>query len=547
MSIDKNQTIKYFLYARKSSESEDRQVQSIDDQINRLKELANNLDISIKEILTEAKTAKKPHCRPVFTQMLERIEKGEANGILCWQINRLSRNPIDSGRLGWMLQQNILQSIQTIDRQYLPDDNVLLFSVESGMANQFIIDLRKNSRRGMEGKADRGWLPSRAPLGYLNNKLENTIIEDPERFQLVRKMWDLMLTGNYTPSKICDIANNEWGFQTSQTKRSGGGELPLSVLYKTFGNIFYTGKFEWAGRVYDGNHKPMISMEEYDRTQVILGRARKPRSKTHDFAFTGLMRCGTCGSMYTATEKKKFIQSTGEIKTYTYYHCTRKNKRVKCNEKSVTLDELESQIDVELERYTILPKFQEWAIEILNRDNDKEIDERTKIYETQHKAVADTQRELDGLTQMRYRDLIDDETFVRERDTLKAKVSKLINNLRETEDRSKQWLVLTEKTFNFACYARKEFLVGDLNKKREIFSALGSNFLVKDKKVLITANEWFVPIEKAYPELETKYKWLELDKTLDTATRNERFAELILSWGAYRESNPDRELHKLQC
>src|ERR1035437_3507094 len=229
----------YFLYARKSSESEDRQVQSIDDQINRLKELANSLGISIKEILTEAKSAKKPNCRPVFTNMLERIEKGEAQGILCWQINRLSRNPIDSGTLSWMLQQGALKCIQTMDRQYLPDDNVLLFSVESGMANQFIIDLKKNSMRGMVGKADRGWLPSRAPLGYLNDKLEHTIIEDPERFHLVRKMWDMMLTGNYTPPQIQEIANKERGFATPNTQRGGGVEIASSLIYRMFTNMFY--------------------------------------------------------------------------------------------------------------------------------------------------------------------------------------------------------------------------------------------------------------------------------------------------------------------
>ena len=78
--------IEYFLYARKSSESEDRQVQSVEDQVNRLKELANSLGISIKEILTEAKSAKKPG-REVFAELLKRIEKGEAKGILCWQNN----------------------------------------------------------------------------------------------------------------------------------------------------------------------------------------------------------------------------------------------------------------------------------------------------------------------------------------------------------------------------------------------------------------------------------------------------------------------------
>jgi DNA invertase Pin-like site-specific DNA recombinase len=213
---DKKEKLTFFLYARKSSESEDRQIQSIEDQISRLKELASNLGISIKEILTESKTAKKPHCRPVFSGMLDRIEKGEAQGILCWQINRLSRNPVDSGTLGWMLQQGALKCIQTIDREYLPDDNVLLFNIETGQANQFIIDLRKNSRRGMEGKADRGWLPSRATLGYLNDKLEHTIYEDPERFQLVRKMWDLLF--NRKLHTVPDTRNSEQGLGFSYSK-----------------------------------------------------------------------------------------------------------------------------------------------------------------------------------------------------------------------------------------------------------------------------------------------------------------------------------------
>ena len=522
------------MYPRKSSESEDRQVQSIEDQVDRLKDLANNLNLEIKEILPEAKSAKKPYCRPVFTEMLERIEKGEANGILFWQINRLSRNPIDSGKLSWMLQQGILKSIQTIDRQYLPDDNVLLFNVESGMANQFIIDLKKNSMRGMVGKADRGWLPSRAPLGYLNDKLEHTIIEDPERFHLVRKMWDMMLTGNYTPPQIQEIANKEWGFRTPKTKRGGGVEIATSLIYRMFTNMFYTGtNFMWAGKLYtNGNQKPMITLEEYDRVQVILGRNGKPRAQTHEFAYTGLMVCEVCGSMYTASEKTKMVKRTGELTTYVYYHCTRKKKDVKCNQRSpMTLKELEDQIDIEMERYTILPKFQQWALEILNRDNDKEIEERTKVYETQHKSLVETQKELDALTKMRYRDLIDDETFIKGRDELKATIAKLKLNLRDTESRADKWLELTEKTFNFACYARKEFITGSLEKKREIYSALGQNFSVKDKNIHITPNEWFVPIEKAYPALEAEYKRLELDKNLSVEARNLAFAQLILVWG----------------
>jgi site-specific DNA recombinase len=544
--MENKNKITYFLYARKSSESEDRQIQSIDDQISRLKDLANSLGLSIKEILTEAKTAKKPFCRPVFEKMVERIEKGEAQGILCWQINRLSRNPVDSGTLGWMLQQGALKSIQTIDREYLPDDNVLLFNIETGQANQFIIDLKKNSMRGMVGKADRGWLPSRAPLGYLNDKLEHIIIEDTERFHLVRKMWEMMLTGNYTPPQIREIANNEWGFLTPKTKRDGGVEIANSAIYRMFNNLFYTGMFEWNGKAYAGNHTPMITVEEYDRVQIILGRNGKPRAQTHAFAYTGVMRCEVCGSMYTATEKKKIVKRTGKIETYIYYHCTRKKKDIDCDQRSpMTLKEVEDQIDIELERHTILPKFKQWAIEILNRDNDKEIEERTKVYETQNKLLLETQRELDALTKMRYRELIDDETFIKERDDIKTKITKVKTSLKETESRADKWLELTEKTFNFACYARKEFMTDDLNKKREIFSALGQNFTVKDKEIKIIKNEWLVPIEKAYPELEAEYNRLELNKNLTDTMRKECFAQIILTWGAYWDLNPDREFHKL--
>ena len=526
------------MYPRKSSESEERQVQSIEDQVTRLTELATMLNIEIVEILPEAKSAKKPYSRPVFADMLERIEKGEAEGILCWQINRLSRNPIDSGKLSWMLQQGVIKSIQTMDREYLPDDNVLLFNIETGQANQFIIDLRKNSMRGMIGKADRGWLPSRAPLGYKNEKEEHTLIEDAERFHLVRKMWDMMLTGNFTPPQIREIANKEWGFRTPKTKHAGGVELANSVIYNMFNNLFYTGMFQWKGTVYKGNHTAMITLEEYDRVQIILGRKGKPRAKTHDFAFTGLMSCEVCGSMYTAIEKTKMVR--GDIKTYTYYYCTKKKKGANCDQKSLTLEELESHIDIGFERNTILPVFQKWAIEILNRDNDKEIEERTKIYEAQHKLVVDTQKQLDMLTKMRYRELIDDETFVKERDDLKAVLATATVGLRSTENRAGKWLELTEKTFNFACYARKEFLTTDsLERKREMFSALGQNFTVKDQKPFITPNEWFVPIEKAYPALEAEYNRLELDKNLSDTKRKELFAQLILSWGAYRDLNPN--------
>jgi len=536
--------IKYFIYARKSSESEDRQVQSIDDQVNRLKKLANDLNLDIKKTYTEAKSAKKPDNRPIFDEMIQRIENGEAEGILCWQINRLSRNPIDSGKLSWLLQRGILKSIQTIDRQYLPEDNVLLFSVESGVANQYILDLSKNTKRGMLSKLEKGWQTGVAPLGYLNDKENKIIITDPERFNLVRKMWDLMLTGNYTPPKILDMANNEWGFRTRKFKRIGGCPLSRSGIYKIFTSLFYAGIIENNGVQYEGKHEKMITLEEYDRVQMLLGREGKPRPKTHEFAFTGSIRCGVCGCLYTAETKKKIIKKTGEIKEYTYYHCTRKTTKIKCDQKkNIPVDDLELAIENEIEKFTILPEFLQWALEGLNKKNDTEIEDRTKVYEMQHKTLTETQKELDELTKMRYRQLIDDATFIKEKNELQTKIAQMKENLRHTETRAEKWLELTEKTFNYATYARAAFLKASemgkagLELKKEILMAIGKTPIMKDKILAIEPNEWLVPIKNEYPALEAEYLRLEPTKMPMDKAKTEALTSVRAHWLPGSDSN----------
>lgn len=369
---------------------------------------------------------------------------------------------------------------------------------------------------------------------YLNDKENKIIISDPERFNVVRKMWDLMLTGNYTPPKILEKANKEWGFRTRKFKRMGGNEMSKSGIYKIFTSLFYTGVFENAGIQYEGKHERMITLEEYDRVQILLGKEGRPRPKHHEFAFTGSIHCGDCGCLYTAETKKKILNS-GKINEHTYYHCTRKTTKIKCNQrKNITVENLEIAIEKEIEKYTILPEFLEWALEGLNKKNDTEIEDRSKIYEMQHKTLVSTQNDLDELTKMRYRQLIDDETFVREKNTLQSKIAQLKENLRETETRADKWLELTEKTFNFATYARKAFITAEgkagLELKKEILLALGKTPIIKDEKLIIEPNEWFVPIQNGYPELEKKYIGLEPTKTLTNKRRIEGLASVRAQW-----------------
>src|SRR3989338_5920383 len=253
--LENNQKIKYFIYARKSQEAEDRQIQSIDDQLNKLKEIVKRYDLKVVDVFKEAKSAKDPDKRPLFEEMMKRIEKGEASGIICWELNRLSRNPLDSGKISLLLRDGVLQSIRTYTREYKSDDNVILYNVETGMADQFVRDLKRNTNRGLESKAGRGWLPSLAPTGYVNDIPTRTIKKDLERFHLVRKIWDMMLSGNYTPPQILEIANKDWGFRTFRGKNHGGKELSNSSIYRIFTNQFYAGILKYNEKEYPGKHE----------------------------------------------------------------------------------------------------------------------------------------------------------------------------------------------------------------------------------------------------------------------------------------------------
>ena len=147
---------KYFLYARKSSESDEKQIQSIADQIDYWKHRAISLNIEIVRVFTEEKSALEPYKRAVFNEMITEIEKSGIDGILTWKLDRLSRNPVDTGTVQYILQKSKIRRIVTSDREYYPQDSGLIFSVETGMANQYSLDLSKNTKRGMQGKWERG-------------------------------------------------------------------------------------------------------------------------------------------------------------------------------------------------------------------------------------------------------------------------------------------------------------------------------------------------------------------------------------------------------
>src|SRR5262249_38264849 len=156
----------------------------------------------------------------IFEQMLKGIERGKASGIIAWHPDRLARNSVDGGRIIYLLDRGLLKDLKFATFGFENNSQgKFMLSIIFGYSKYYVDSLSENVRRGNRTKVKNGWFPNRPPIGYLNDRTTNTIVPDPERFDIVRKLWDLMLTGSYSPHRLCEIARDSLGLRTIKRKR----------------------------------------------------------------------------------------------------------------------------------------------------------------------------------------------------------------------------------------------------------------------------------------------------------------------------------------
>lgn len=490
--------VRYFLYARKSSEDKGKQVQSIEDQVNELRRIAKQRELLIIDELYESQSAKQPG-RPIFNKMMERIAAGEADGILCWKLDRLSRNPVDGGTVSWWLQNGTIKSIQTFEKEHKPSDNVLMMAVELGMANQFIRDLVPNVLRGMESKVKKGWFPHRVPPGYLNDKYldrgERTISPDPDRFEMVKKMWKMVAEQVYTPAEVLWMANEEWGFKTLQRKKSGGGPLSNTSFYDMLRNPFFYGSFLEKGVLYEGKHRPMVSEELYWKVQKVLGKKGRPCPKTNrTYYFGGRMRCGECGYAIIGEMANKISKKTGE--RFLYCRCSKKSKEVSCTQKYITEAELKKQLDEFIQTITLKESVKDWCLKWLKEENADEEKTSNQIVESLNRTYEQNQKWLFNLNSALIEERMSKEEHHQRTQKLLLEQKALRKQLDETEVQVVNWLELCERTFDFAVNCAYWFNNGTIEDKKIILATIGSEIVLKDKIVTVKPGELFEIIQE---------------------------------------------------
>ncbi len=341
--------IEYCLYARKSSESDERQAMSIGSQIEEMKTLANRDGFKIKEIKQESHSAKNSGSRPVFKQLLQEIRQKKFNGILTWAPDRLSRNAGDLGSVVDLMDQGKLVKIQTYSQSFSNNPNekflLMILCSQAKLEND---NKGVNVQRGLRTKCSMGWRPSIAPLGYLNKPgnghVDELIVLDTERASFVTQMFERVANQGHSGRTI-----KHWldriGFQTRNDK-----PIPLSKVYSTLNNPFYYGEFEFpvgSGTWYQGKHKPLVTKEIFDKVQTVLQSVPKGY-KNKTFPFKRIFKCGGCGGNVTAEEKLRKLKRGGFSK-HIYYHCGR-SINYECDEPYITEADLIKQLIANIDK-----------------------------------------------------------------------------------------------------------------------------------------------------------------------------------------------------
>ncbi len=512
--------VKYFVYIRKSSDREDAQTLSIEAQTRNLIEFAKNAKLDVIETFVESASAYKTG-RPKFNAMLERIEKGEATGILVYHLTRIARNSFDGGRVIYLMDEGLIKEIRTPEKSYCDTigDDKFIMQIHFAMAKKSSDDTSQFVKRDIQSKLLKGEWPLSAPLGYLNldkygritglrydnekqvllekkandeNRTVRRIEPDPILAPIIEQVFSLYATGAYS---LDEMRNKSFamGLRGQRT----GALLSKATLQGMFSSPLYYGAILWGDTLYQPEdlpketaHIPIISKALFQEVQGIMHNKSKPRTQVHHHAYTCLMQCGECGGMITAELQKGTV----------YYRCTKKKKGLstKCSQSYLREDDLEVLMEEKLREHIIPKDFIEWSLAKLSRNNDREDQKNNAILAQQRKQISQIDGQLSQLLKMKIspsnanNSLLSDEEYLLQKNELlkeKALVQEVVS---DTEGNVSNWLERCEQFFDFAVNIEEKWIHGTKEDKKIIFSIIfGSNSTMKDKKLHVEARKPF--------------------------------------------------------
>lgn len=476
----------YVIYARRSSETEDRQVLSLESQLDELRKLATLRGIEVTEELTESASARDPG-RPVFNDLLHRVKTGKVQGILVWRLDRLARNMVDAGQIIYEVTEGRLIEIVAPEGTYTnTSDSKFMMTMVFGAAAKYADDLSSAVKRGRSTTFARGKVPGPVPLGYTKTHEHElvpgagTVIPDPERFDIVKRLWTEALDGATNVSELWRKARDEWQLTTRPTKSELARPIALTNVYAILRNPFYCGLIKRGSEQYRGEHAPMVTQDQFKRLQETLGskRGAPAHHPMHEFVYHGLLHCGACGRLFCGERHEK-----GEH-VYVYYRCDRRRAGYdRCEAPVIREDAATEGIAELLDHVHVDPTIRDWAFEAIAWwAEDGEITPEKLTNRAKHK-LARAEAELVTITDMVIRSLLTIEEYKVRRINQLAKIEHLREALAEPVEKLATWRVARDEMRANGLRLGDEFRNGDDLTKRKILSRTCLRVVVLDGKL----------------------------------------------------------------
>ena len=463
-------TTRYFIYCRKSTDEVDRQILSIESQVAELQELALKENFKIIDVLTENKTAKVPG-REIFNKMLDRIEKGEADGILSWHPDRLARNSVDGGRIIYLVDMGKIKDLKFSTFWFEPTpQGKFMLNIAFGQSKYYVDNLSENIKRGNRQKIRNGVWPKQAPIGYINNRVNKTIEVDIKTAPIVKLAFKLYSEGNINLTKL-----NQKLFKLGLARKDGS-PIKIDTLKAFLQNTFYFGLMKYSGEYHEGTHTKLISKELFDKVQLVINQKTfKKRDRKHEFPFTGLMTCADCGAMITA-----------EIgRGHHYYHCT--YKKGACSQRRFTREELiEPQLRKALFSVSIPDYWKEIFLKRLEKEGKWEKQRHKLLIKRELLKLSEVEEKLSKLLDGYLNGLIKPDQYKLKQEELINQKVKIEEGIKKFREGTSIWLEQMKEFINDANTARIVSQGDSLEEIANFAKKAGSNITLNDKKVVVS-------------------------------------------------------------
>lgn len=466
--------MKAVIYARVSSSEQDKEGFSIPAQLKLLRNYAKTDKLKVCREFIDVETAKTPG-RVKFNEMIDFLRSNrDVLHILVEKTDRLYRNFKDFV----LLEDLDIEIILVKEGEKISKEShshaKFIHGIKVLMAKNYIDNLSEEVKKGMREKAEQGDWPGKAPIGYLNNKADRRVEVDPIRASMVKRMFELYASGNYSLSKL------RKKIYSDGLKSTNGMQLFKSMVERILKNPFYFGEFIWNSERYSGNHEPLISRSLFEQVQLLLRRDGKPKTRKDTFIFSGLLICGRCGCQITAEIKKGI---------YIYYHCT--SGRGKCDQPYVREELIDTLFAEKLKGMQLDDEAADWIVTALKESSRNEGLYRQSELMRLKRLSKSHQTRLDKAYEDRLDGIIDEKYWIELSKRWRAEQATISDRIESLDTKNRDYVKEGMEIIELAQNAHSLYVAQNSSEKRDLIKSLLSNCTLNDRTLCPTYRKPF--------------------------------------------------------